>query len=173
MFYDKYYNQTDKTVAKYLPQGCSFAEFNELKIPGLSSLTRVTIRPAFGGTIPLFEALSRFFDRKSRFLPLCNRTHFTKFMDTSFISLTKAGRRSAFEGLIIEPRVRIWNRRQKLVWSPKKKRSTPSRLRNLFTFGLQNDTKRGTDRRWPFFFFYGDHPNFRLRFVTCNRQPLL
>ena len=29
---------------------------------------RVTIRPALGGTVPLFEALSRFFDRKSRFL---------------------------------------------------------------------------------------------------------
>ena len=55
-------------------------------------IARVTIRPTFGGTIPLFEALSRFFDRKSRFLPLCNRTNFTKIMDTSIISLTKAGR---------------------------------------------------------------------------------
>ena len=56
------------------------------------ALGRVTIRPAFGGTIPLFEALSRFFDRKSRFLPLCKRTEFTKFMDISIVSLRTAGR---------------------------------------------------------------------------------
>ena len=55
-------------------------------------ITRVTIRPAFGGTVPLFEALSRFFDGKSRFLPQCNRTDLTKFMDISITSATKAGR---------------------------------------------------------------------------------
>ena len=31
-------------------------------------ICRVTIRPALGGTVPLFEALFRFFERKSRFL---------------------------------------------------------------------------------------------------------
>ena len=70
-------------------------------------MNRVTIRPAFGGTVPLFEALSRFFDRKSRFLPQCNRTEITKFMDISIASPTKAGRCNAVASLITEPRVRI------------------------------------------------------------------
>ena len=77
-------------------------------------ILRVTIRPAFGGTVPLFEAISRFFDRKSRFLLQCNRTDLTKFIDVSITSPTKAGRCNAVASLITEPRVRICNRRQKL-----------------------------------------------------------
>ena len=42
--------------------------------------------------VPLFEALSRFFHRKSRFLLKSNRAVFTKFMEFSINLFTQAGR---------------------------------------------------------------------------------
>ena len=52
-----------KVVYKYL----CFCEKNTSFI-GMTTRHRVTIRSALGGTVPLFQALSRFFYRKSRFL---------------------------------------------------------------------------------------------------------
>ena len=69
-------------------------------------MPRVTIRPALGGTVPLFQALSRFFDRKSRFLPQSNRTDLTKFTGFSNFCLTKLGHRDTGLDLIVEGKVR-------------------------------------------------------------------
>ena len=57
--------------------------------------------------VPLFQALSRFFHRKSRFLLQSNRTDLTKFMDFSNFFLAKAGSRDAALGLIVEAKVQM------------------------------------------------------------------
>ena len=120
--------------------------------------------------VPLFEALFRFFHRKSRFLLEWNTTDLTTFLDISINTATKAGRWVAVSRLDRQGKASDFKIMTKIGVNSKKKRSTSTWLQNFSSFGLEIGSRRGTNRRWPFFFFFGDHLNFFLWFKLSTNN---
>ena len=128
-------------------------------------LTRVTIRPAFWGLVPL----SRFFHRKSRFLLQSNGTVFTKSLECSINFFTQAGRWDAALDCINEVEVWCWRSRCEIQGvdikksgktgvtskkKKKKKRSTPPCLPQIDTHALEIHIDHAVKMVMTFFFFF-------------------
>ena len=95
--------------------------------------------------------------------------HETKFMAPPTLFSSKAGWWDVVAGLIVEAAVQIRNQTRKLGWSPKKKKKKGHRLlvQRFVSFSSPKVEKccyrAGVDLS-----FFGDHPNFCLRYQNCT-----
>ena len=81
--------QLIQKLIKILGAILKMKELMQFQAPAILASTPQSIGLPY---VPLLAGQSRFFDRKSRFLPQGTERIFSKFKDTSIISLTKAGR---------------------------------------------------------------------------------
>ena len=107
------------------------------------SIRRVTIRPAFGGLVPLFRSQIPLFAsvKHNGFNQIY--VHFNEFSNKSRTVRCGCRLDCGDKGTDLKTQTKIGVISKK----KKKKRSTHARLQNSFTFGLENNTNRGTNSR--------------------------